>query len=109
MTGPCAKAIVRCTIVSVDGRIFNGDNSCQNPQPVCPRSPGDGYEKCVSICQQESHAEVSALRVADSAAIGARAYVEGRSYSCRKCQEALFGAGVESISISAPKVWQKNG
>lgn len=101
--GPCAKKVVRCTIVSKDGQHFVGDNSCDNPQAACPRIAGEGYEKCKSICRQASHAEVSALRRAGAAAIGARAYIEGIGYACRECQESLFGAGIESVSIGVPR------
>lgn len=106
--GPCAKLAVRCTLVFPDGRRVVGDNGCENPQAVCPRAPGEGYEKCASICRQGAHAEVSALMAAGGLAPGAHAYVEGHTYACRNCQEALFGAGVVALTIGAPppKMWR---
>lgn len=102
--GPCAKTTVRCTLVTVKGEKVVGENWCRNPQAVCPRSPGEGYEKCKSICDQAGHAEVVALKVAGaSRALGARAFIEGHTYACMDCQHALFGAGVESISIGRPR------
>lgn len=103
MNGPCAKATVRCTLVTPEGEHIVGENECANPQAVCPRSPGEGYEKCVSICQQLGHAEVVAVAKAGSKARGARAYIEGHTYACMNCQHALFGAGVRSISVGAPE------
>ncbi len=60
MTGPCAKMTVRCTLVTPAGEHIVGTNHCENPQPVCPRAPGEGYEKCTSVCRQVGHAEVVA-------------------------------------------------
>lgn len=108
MTGPCAKTTVRCTLVLKSGRCVAGENSCANPQAVCPRAPGEDYAKCKSICDQWGHPEIQALHRAvtlfgaDSAR-GARAFIEGHTYACMDCQHALFGAGVESISLGAPR------
>lgn len=99
MMGPCAKAVVTCTLVTVDGQHIVGSNYCNNAQPSCPRLPGDGYEKCVSVCRQVGHAEMVALALAGTKATGARAYLQGHTYACQTCQEALFGAGVISLSI----------
>jgi hypothetical protein len=102
MTGPCAKTTVRCTIVTVAGDHITGENWCANPQPVCPREIGEGYAKCQTICRQEGHAEAVAVRLAGPKARGARAYLTGHTYACQSCQEALFGAGVESLSVGVP-------
>lgn len=101
-TGPCAKTVVRCTLVFPDGRRVIGQNDCGNAQAVCPREPGEGYEKCVSICQQQGHAEVMAIMAAGGLAVGAHAFVEGNTYACRNCQETLFGAGVAALTIGPP-------
>lgn len=96
----CAKREVWCTIVTKDGGVFLGSNSCESPQTVCPRGHGEGYEKCVSICRQPAHAEISALLKAGSKAHGAVAYLHGITHSCRYCQEALFKAGIKWLSIT---------
>lgn len=98
----CAKATVRCTLVTADGSQIVGTNWCANPQATCPRLPGEGYEKCRSICDQQGHAEVDAIRIAGPHARGAHAYVEGHTYACQSCQEALFGAGVAALTIGPP-------
>lgn len=99
MIGPCAKTLVTCTIVTPDGERFVGTNYCRNAQPACPRLLGEGYEKCRSICDQVGHAEIVALSLAGKKAKGARAYLQGHTYACQICQEALFEAGVISLSV----------
>lgn len=102
MNGPCAKARVFCTLVLADGARIVGENACDNPQAVCPRDPGEGYEKCLTICRQRGHAEAQAVEMAGPAAAGARAYLVGHTYACRECQERLFGAGVLSFTVGPP-------
>jgi hypothetical protein len=98
--GPCAKRIVSCLIVSRSGETFRGENWCMNAQPVCPRRPGEGYEKCVTICQQFGHAEIDALRIAGAEADGGHAFLSGHTYACQSCQEALFSAGIRALSVA---------
>lgn len=97
--GPCAKSVVTCTIVAENGMRFVGTNYCENAQSSCPRVAGEGYEKCVSICKQVGHAEQVAVSLAGGFAKGSRAYLQGHSYACQACQEALFSAGVLSLSV----------
>ncbi len=102
MNGPCAKTTVKCTLITVDGEHIIGENWCVNPQKICPRTPGEGYKKCKSICQQEGHAEAVAVRLAGDKAKGATAYIEGHTYACMDCQHALFGAGVAFLTVGQP-------
>lgn len=102
MNGPCAKTTVRCTLVTPSGERIVGENWCAKPQAACPREPGEGYEKCKTVCQQEGHAEAVAVRVAGEKAVGSRAYIEGHTYACQSCQETLFASGVISLSIGSP-------
>ena len=95
--GSCAKARVFCTLRTVSGELITGENHCARPQTVCPRTPGEDYTKCRTVCQQEGHSEIVALRLAGDRARGATATFRGHSYACRPCQEALFAAGVLSI------------
>ena len=94
MIGPCAKARVTCTITSAFGVVAVGENYCRNAQAACPRLPGEGYEKCKTICDQVGHAEIDALAQAGPRAMGTTAVVRGHTCACRECQEALFAAGV---------------
>ena len=93
----CAKRKVFCTILTLDGGRVIAQNSCDNPQEVCPRNKGEDYEKCTSVCAQNGHAEMQALRCAKSHRFdlrGAKAILRGHSYACRECQEALFDEGI---------------
>jgi hypothetical protein len=102
VTGPCAKAVVTCTLVLPDGRRFVGRNDCETPQAACPREPSEGYEKCRTICGQLGHAERRAVAASGFLAHGAHAYVEGNTYLCRACQEYLTASGVHTFTIGAP-------
>jgi len=59
----------------VDGRVFYGENLCDEPQPVCPREVGEGYAKCRDVCRQQAgHAEevaIAAARRAGACLLGA--------------------------------------
>lgn len=100
--GPCAKRQVVCVLTAMDGTRYRGENDCANPQPVCPRAIGEGYEKCQSICGQAGHAEVEAVRAAGSAARGAHAVLSGHYWMCEPCGAALRDAGVASLTIIYP-------
>lgn len=103
MSGPCAKRRVICELrwIAEDGLPGRaiGENSCANPQAVCPRQPGEGYDKCQSICQQSGHAEIEALRNAGPCAKGAHAHLTGHYWICEPCGRALLEAGVASVRI----------
>ena len=101
MTGPCAKAVVRCTIVGIDGIHYVGENACNNPQTTCPRAPGEDYTKCSTICDQVGHAEMVALFKAREKAVGGHAYIE-YSHACKECQIGLFKAGIKALSLGPP-------
>ncbi len=94
----CAKTRVRVTLTHPDGREWVGANWCAKPQATCPREPGEGYEKCKTVCGQFGHAELDALRLAGPDALGTTATLEGHSYYCQSCQEALFAAGVVALT-----------
>lgn len=94
----CAKKRVQCVLITKEGEVYIGENWCNNPQTVCPREPGEGYEKCHHICKQNAHAEIEALQLAGPKAKGARAYLVNHHHYCRNCQIALFDAGVKTLA-----------
>ena len=102
MPGPCAKRQVVCTIVGINGARYIGENDCANPQKVCPRLEGEGYEKCTSVCQQVGHAETEALKKAGMNARGGHATLFGHHWICEPCGRALSDAGVASVTIVYP-------
>jgi deoxycytidylate deaminase len=98
----CAKRTVYCAIYDVFGNAVGASNRCDNPQEVCPRLPGEGYAKCESICMQNGHAEMQALRAAKKHGMdvrNGRAYVVGHDYACAHCCMMLKAAGVASVTI----------
>ncbi len=98
----CAKRKVTALLVTRHGDTVRGENKCDAPQPVCPRAPGEGYEKCVTVCHQRGHAEIQAIDAAleygldlvDSVCI-----VSGHYHVCHHCAKALCDAGVREIRI----------
>jgi len=82
----------------MDGRAVTGENWCENPQPECPREPGEGYDKCHAVCQQLGHAEEVALDMARAAGFtlkDAVAVIAGHEHVCNGCRAALAAAGVK--------------
>lgn len=102
MSGPCAKRRVACRIIAPNGSVYWGTNDCENPQAVCPREPGEGYEKCKSVCRQAGHAETEALAVARAAGTdltGGTAVMFGHYLLCEPCAAALRDAGLRCVTI----------
>lgn len=102
----CAKRRVACVIIDGVGNILGtGTNGCANPQPVCPREPGEGYEKCESVCKQAGHAEIMAVE--DALIRGndlnyAKAHVFGHDHVCEGCIEVLRSLGLATIQVHVP-------
>jgi deoxycytidylate deaminase len=105
--GPCAKQTVTATIVTPTGERFVGTNGCANPQATCPRDAagmktGEGYHLCDEVCQQTGHAEINALRAAGEKARGGILYIEGHTYACEPCRQAMDKAGITMYRFIAP-------
>jgi tRNA(Arg) A34 adenosine deaminase TadA len=104
-SGPCAKQVVKATVIAASGVRYVGTNHCMTPQATCARAgmpSGVGYDLCKSVCNQDAHAEVNAIRVAGSEAKGATLYLEGHTYACAPCMDAAEAAGVAKVIIGAP-------
>lgn len=86
-------------LVHPDGRWWSGTNWCRNPQPVCPRGPGEDYTKCTTVCQQAGHAETEAIKKAGKNAAGCTAILFGHTHYCGACQVALREAGVVAMKL----------
>lgn len=95
----CAKKQVTCVLVKGEEIIAVGRNSCRNPQTTCPRLPGEGYEKCKTVCDQPGHAEEIALERAGEEAKGCTAVLFGIGHYCKTCQLKLFEAGVVALKV----------
>jgi len=104
--GPCAKRRVTCQIVygGSPEEFVMGENDCANPQAACPRLPGEGYEKCQTICQQGDHAEIKALRQLEGHDLShAMAIIVGHYYICEPCGAALRDAGIGRVVLIPSK------
>ena len=106
--GRCAKRHVICTIgwwKQGQYQAAVGANLCRNPQEVCPRLPGEGYEKCHTVCQTIGHAEEVALGLLlaqgwdPKDADRCSAEIVGHNCICHACGSLLQEAGVSYIAI----------
>lgn len=91
----CAKVNVVARL-TVEGRVFEGSNLCNNPQDTCPRSKGEDYTKCRSICFQPGHAEVQAIRAAHLGGVDPEGghMVIYHKRVCDECQDAMRAYGI---------------
>jgi deoxycytidylate deaminase len=101
----CAKAHIDARIVLPDGTTYRGANTCNRPQPVCPRIAAghgrDDYRLCSSECWQWGHAEMAALAAAARARAdltGAWCYVTHWRV-CGACRAALNARGIPDERI----------
>ena len=95
----CAKVRVTAVLLTLDGDTFHGENICKKPQTACPRETGEGYQKCVEICEQECHAEVAAVRACLKAGGDPKfgSMVVNYHYICDDCKRYLDGWGIRYI------------
>ena len=98
----CAKQITTCTITTVCGKKYYGENDCLVKQDKCPREEGEGYDKCKSVCFQIGHAEEVAVHNALKAGAkleGATAEI-GHHRICDNCNNLLANHGISNIILN---------
>lgn len=103
VANPCVKQTVKALIVSVTGAKVLGSNAINNKVNECPRVvkgcvTGEGYDLCKSVCNQNEHAEVTAIQNAKKANIdlkGSTLYLTGHTYFCDNCTQAMKEAGIK--------------
>jgi deoxycytidylate deaminase len=107
---PCLKQTVKAIIVTQDGQRILGSNAINNDVDICPRvvenmPTGEGYHLCKDVCNQNEHAEVTALQNAKAAGVavkGATLYITGHTYFCDNCQNEMRKAGIkEAICLDS--------
>lgn len=98
--GPCAKRRMQAVLYGASGAVFAAENVCLNPQPVCPRKPGEGYDKCKTICQQVGHGEEQVIAMAGEDARGGRLVIS-HWYACDRCLAMCKEAGIASIEFTS--------
>lgn len=105
---PCIKQSVYALLVTVDGEEFYGANWMSAMDvTICPRveansKSGEDYHFCTSICNQEFHAERSAIDAcidAGNTPSGSVVYVVGHTYCCDGCIAAMQDAGVKQAMV----------
>lgn len=109
MIGYCVKRPVSAVVTLKDGRILIGGNFCTNSQPTCPRLPGEGYEKCYTVCGQLGHAEQVAIRLivreqftGTAASQIASVDVYNHTGPCDACKRMLAAFGIDKITKFHP-------
>jgi DNA mismatch endonuclease (patch repair protein) len=94
--GKCAKKHV-VAIIEKNGKRYIGSNWCHNPQKKCPRFPGEDYSKCKTICKQDSHAEIDAIKNAEGDTKKAVMYLIGHDHCCEPCLVAMKKSGIKKV------------
>jgi deoxycytidylate deaminase len=101
MVGKCAKQET-IAIIENNGQYWVGTNYCNDAQEKCPRKDmptGVGYELCIDICKQSSHAEIDACIKAGENANGATLYLIGHTYCCDNCKSVMSKYGIKEVII----------
>jgi len=105
----CAKRHV-VAIIEKDEKYYVGSDWCHNPQKKCPRLPGEDYSKCKTVCKQDGHAEIEAIKAAKGRARGGVMYLIGHDHCCEPCLVAMGKAGIKKIIFNVyPKNYQRHG
>lgn len=104
MTQHCFKRQVCAVIVDEDGRIAVGENLISNNLiGECPREKGENYEKCITICRQDGHAESMAIENAlqrNMKLKGANIYLMGHNRVCLDCKKGCDLHGLNIIIVN---------
>lgn len=103
---PCDKRVVRAWI-PVAQEIWEATNYRTAHEGACPREPGEGYEKCDSICGQSGHAEENLIRhlreaiEADTIGpddISGTMFID-HFYACDDCRAAAAALGINIVPL----------
>lgn len=104
----CAKRYV-VAIIEKNGKYYVGSNWCRNQQKECPRLPDEDYSKCKTICEQDGHAEIDAIKNAKGDTEEAIMYLIGHDYCCEPCLASMKKAGIKTVIFNSyPKGFKKN-
>jgi deoxycytidylate deaminase len=106
----CVKQPTGAVIVISDELLGGGSNAGKKAEE-CPRwgSPtGENYGPCKTVCGQESHAEIAALRDAlgkNRSVGGADLYLYGHWWCCKDCWDKMIAAGIRRVYL-LEKSWE---
>ena len=100
---PCLKREVCAVIVSENGEIVVGQNLIKNNKIFkCPRSSGEGYEKCIHWCRQPGHAEIMAIEKAKERNFDltkSTLFLHGHNKVCYNCTEVCKNEGLKVVIV----------
>ena len=101
---PCYKRQVCAVLITKKGEISVGENLIYNEEVTeCPRTKGEGYDKCTSVCKQKGHAETEAIRKARENRLdilGANLYLMGHYRICDNCKAACDEHNINIIIVN---------
>lgn len=103
----CLKQSVVAMIVTKENVEIFGTNNIQNKIDVCPRieqnlKTGEGYHLCKDICNQNSHAEVTAInnaKLKNINLLGSSLFLIGHTYCCDNCLSVMKENGVSKVYV----------
>lgn len=99
----CFKREVCAILIDKNGKIAVGQNLISNSEvSECPREKGENYEKCISICRQEGHAETMVIQNAlerNMELKGSILYLIGHNRICDNCQAGCDKHGINVIIV----------
>lgn len=99
----CKKQTTVAIIMKDNQFVSIGFNDILNTDvEECPRKDlptGIGYNLCVDICNQTSHAEINACKNAGDNAKGGTLYLIGHTYCCDNCKKVMDEYGIKEIKI----------
>lgn len=98
---PCFKRHVVAILVTESNETYHGVNWIENDEvKECPRTEGEGYEKCKDVCRQKFHAERAAVNnciMAGGNPMGATLYLSGHYRCCDDCQRFCDKWGIDIV------------
>ncbi|MBL7058628.1 hypothetical protein ISS03_04790 [Patescibacteria group bacterium] len=104
--GGCKKQSTGAVIVKNGVILAKGCNAGKKVD-ICPRvtanyKTGEGYHLCREVCQQEGHAEVSAIinaRKNEQNIKGANLYLYGHWWCCQNCWNHMIEAEINDVYL----------
>lgn len=105
-TSGCIKQPTLAVVVK-NGKVIGRGTNAAKKVDICPRvthncPTGTGYEFCKSVCNQEGHAEIMAIRSAlnvDSNLEGCDLYLEGHWWICENCWNEIIKVGIKNVFL----------
>lgn len=106
MQSGCAKQSTGAVIVR-DSQIIGQGCNAGKKVDICPREikkskTGEDYYLCKEVCQQDGHAEVSAIKDAlkkTQEISNTDIYLYGHWWCCKNCWDHMISAGIKNVYL----------